>query len=248
MPLWPFAAAEPPRRPTWLTSRPYAHRGLHNATRVENSRAAFEAAIAASNGIELDVQATSCGSAFVFHDDELDRLCRGNGRLDAIAADEAASIAFRKCDETLPPLGEVLALVDERVPVLIEIKAQPTIAAAEALCSSVRAELRYYRGPTAMMSFDPRIVRWFAVHAPEVLRGLVVSDEGRKFPGGWWQRRLAVRVAKPDFLAYDIRSLPSRFAARQRRRGRAILTWTVRTLGETQVAARHADQIIHERS
>ena len=34
--------------------------------------------------------------------------------------------------------------------------------------------------------------------------------------------------ARPDFLAYDIRDLPSRFAAGQRRRGLPVLTWTVR--------------------
>jgi glycerophosphoryl diester phosphodiesterase len=244
---WPSAAAEAPRRPDWLTSRPYAHRGLHGTAHVENSRAAFEAAIHAGFGIELDVQATSCGTAFVFHDAELDRLCRRSGRLDVFAAAEAANITFRDCDETLPPLAEVLALVAGRTPVLIEVKAQDGIDAAEALCTSVREELRHYRGPAAVMSFDPRIVGWFAVQAPELLRGLVVSHEGRKLHG-WWQRPLALRLGRPDFLAYDVRDLPSWFAIWQRNRGRAILTWTVRTLGETEVAARWADQIIHERS
>jgi glycerophosphoryl diester phosphodiesterase len=248
MRLWPFEAAEAPRRPIWLTLRPYAHRGLHNDLRVENSRAAFEAAIAAGNGIELDVQATSCGSAFVLHDAELDRLCRRSGRLDAIAADEAATVALRGCDETLLSLREALELVDERVPVLIEVKSQPRMEAAEALCGSVRDELLYYRGPAAVMSFDPRIVEWFMIQAPEILRGLVVSEESGDLINGWWKRHLALKIARPDFLAYDIRSLPSRFAASQRRSGRPILAWTVRTLGETQRAARHADQIIHERS
>ena len=53
--------------------------------------------------------------------------------------------------------------------------------------------------------------------------------------------------ARPDFLAYDIRDLPSRFAAAQRSRGIPVLTWTVRTQAQEETAHRHADQIIHER-
>ena len=63
-----------------LIAKPFAHRGLHGPGRVENSRAAFEAAIAAGHGIELDVQASADGQAIVFHDYELERLTEGRGR------------------------------------------------------------------------------------------------------------------------------------------------------------------------
>jgi hypothetical protein len=52
--------------------------------------------------------------------------------------------------------------------------------------------------------------------------------------------------ARPDFLACDIRDLPSRFAAAQHRRGLPILTWTVLGAEERARAAVHADQIIYE--
>jgi hypothetical protein len=52
--------------------------------------------------------------------------------------------------------------------------------------------------------------------------------------------------ARPDFLGYDIRDLPSRFAAAQRRRGLPILTWTVRRDADRERAAAQADQIIYE--
>ena len=48
---------------------------------AENSRAAFEAAIEAGHGIELDVQASADGEAMVFHDYELEPADRGAGRL-----------------------------------------------------------------------------------------------------------------------------------------------------------------------
>jgi hypothetical protein len=52
--------------------------------------------------------------------------------------------------------------------------------------------------------------------------------------------------ARPHFLAYDIRDLPSRFASAQRARGLPILTWTVRSRRDEEVASAYADQIIHE--
>jgi hypothetical protein len=50
----------------------------------------------------------------------------------------------------------------------------------------------------------------------------------------------------PDFLAYDIRDLPSRFAAGQRRRGLPVATWTVRSAEEQERALAHADTAILE--
>src|SRR5687767_5976352 len=62
-----------------LGAVPFAHRGLHGPGVPENSRAAFEAAIREGHGIELDVQASIAGFAFVFHDEKLDRLTDETG-------------------------------------------------------------------------------------------------------------------------------------------------------------------------
>ena len=47
----------------WLTARPHAHRGLHDATAgvVENTASAFSAAIAGGYGIETDLQISADG-------------------------------------------------------------------------------------------------------------------------------------------------------------------------------------------
>jgi glycerophosphoryl diester phosphodiesterase len=95
------------------------------------------------------------------------------------------------------------------------------------------------------MSFNPEIGHWFARHAPEVLRGLVVTEAGKSWRG-WLSRRFALWRARPDFLAYDIRDLPSRFAAAQRAKGLPTLTWTCRSDTDRMRAALHADQIIYE--
>jgi glycerophosphoryl diester phosphodiesterase len=49
----------------WLTARPIAHRGLHDAAHgiVENTAAAVRAAVAGNYGIEVDLQISADGEA-----------------------------------------------------------------------------------------------------------------------------------------------------------------------------------------
>lgn len=244
MPSSPFAAPDPARI-AFLTAQPFAHRGLHGQGIVENSRAAWAGAIALDHGIECDVQASADGAAFVFHDYDLKRLAGREGRLARLTSDELDGVRLSGSDETIPRLAEMLAIVGGRVPLLIEIKADHANIAP--LCLSVRDALETYAGPVAIMSFNPLVGRWFARHAGQITRGLVVTEEGRKGLRGALVRWLALWQAKPDFLAYDVRDLPSGFASLWRGRGMPLLTWTVRSDAAAGIAALYADQPIYER-
>ena len=226
-----------------LFAKPFAHRGLHGPGRVENSPAAFRAAIEIGHGIELDVQASGDGEAIVFHDYDLKRLAGADGRLAEMTAAAIAEFTLSGNGEAIPNLPQVLALIGGRAPLLIEVKLPGRRVAA--LSRAVLRALDGYDGPVAVMSFNPEIGRWFARNAPQVLRGLVVTEEGKP-ERGRLKRKLALWRSKADFLAYDIRDLPSAFAGGQRARGMTITTWTVRTEAQRETAASHADQIIHE--
>jgi hypothetical protein len=164
--------------------------------------AAFQAAIDAGHGIELDVRASRDSRAIVFHDAELDRLTDEQGEVAARTAAELGRIALKGgAGETIPDLPAVLALIAGRVPLLIEVKAPDTRVAA--LCLAVFRALDGYLGPVGVMSFNPEVARWFARHGPRVTRGLVVTEAGRRRRGRL-KRRLALWRARPDFLAYDM--------------------------------------------
>ncbi len=256
MPLSPFglldalaAPAPDPARTAFLARQPYAHRGMHGGGIIENSRAAFSAAIAGGFGIELDVRMARDGAAMVFHDATLERLTDATGTVAEMRGDELARIALKGTAETIPMLVEILELIAGRVPLLIEIKAKHEPVGP--LCLAVRRALEGYRGPVAVMSFNPDAGRWFRRHAPKRIRGLVVTEEqaqgiDARLRGGI-ARLISLFRARPDFLAYDIRDLPSGFAARQRKRGIKVLTWTVRGSQQEETAARHADEIIFEK-
>ena len=234
-----------PARVGWLATVTYAHRGLHGGGRVENSPSAFAAAIDRGMGIECDVQRSRDGQAMVFHDWMLDRLTGESGAVKARDAAELGTIALAGSADTIPTLPQLLAQVAGQVPLLIEVKSKREVRFLP-LCLAVRRALEGYRGPVAAMSFDPRVVRWFADHAPHVVRGLVVTEEGQRTLSGRWRRHLSLWRARPDFLAYDVRDLPSRFAAAQRARGLPLLTWTVRSDDLRERAAAHADAAIAE--
>ncbi|HEX8533139.1 MAG TPA: glycerophosphodiester phosphodiesterase family protein [Allosphingosinicella sp.] len=238
-----LAPAPERRRVEGLIPLPFAHRGLHGGGRIENSRSAFEAAIARGHGIELDVRMSRDAHAIVFHDATLERLTGEAGPVAERTAAELRHIELRGSSDTIPTLAEVLQLIGGRVPLLIEVKASGQKVAP--ICLAVVRSLEGYRGPVGIMSFNPEVSRWCSLHAPRLVRGLVVTEAGRRWRGAF-ERRLALWRARPDFLAYDVRDLPSRFAARARRRGLPVFTWTCR--GEEQVkrARANADQIIYE--
>jgi glycerophosphoryl diester phosphodiesterase len=227
----------------FLTRQPFAHRGLHGGATPENSRAAFAAAITRGHGIECDIQPSLDGVPFVFHDDRLDRLTGEQGLVGARPAEALDRVTLAN-GEPLPRLAEMLALVAGQVPLLIEVKSDGTRRAL--LCRAVADALAGYTGPVAVMAFDPGVGHWFARHAPETVRGLVVTEAGKRGWRGRIERMLSAWRARPDFLAYDVRDLPSRFAARQRAQGRPVLTWTVRDPAARAAAAAHADGAIYE--
>jgi len=241
--------------PDWLTARPIAHRGLHDAGRgiIENTTGAFQAAIAAGYGIELDVQLSADGEAMVHHDDVLGRLTEGEGGLDRMTAAELKRIPFRGSDQHMMTLPELCELIGGRVTMLVELKSR--FDGDARLPARVAEVLAGYRGPAAPMSFDPWQITAVRQKAPGLTCGIVAAKY-RPYPY-WdlmpaWMRYgmgylLTGAAARAQFVAYAIADLPALapFLAR-RVIGLPLLTWAVRTQPEAQRAARFADQMIFE--
>ena len=240
--------------PSWLTARPIAHRGLHDAARgvVENTLPAFEAAVAGNYAIELDVQPSADGEAVVFHDETLDRLTEARGPVAALTTAALRAVRFKGTDARIPTLAEVLDAVAGRVPVLVELKYEGRntrqLEARAVEC------LRTYRGPVGLMSFEPESVEVVRALAPEILRGVIAMryDDAASERDIPTLRRLSLRHllhaprTRPQFVSYDVRGLPTAGPLLLRRLGVPLLTWTVRRPEQVATAERHADQIIFE--
>lgn len=236
--------------PAWLVDRVYAHRGLHGPDgALENSLPAFKAAVSGGYGIECDVQQSRDGRAMVFHDWTLERLTGERGALRERSADELARIALQQASGTIPTLPSVLRLVAGRVPLLVELKSRRDAdwrPLARATCKA----LARYRGPAAMMSFDPRIVQWLLRRERRHPVGMVIGRREWRYSGGrggfgaW--RGLAIQRLDPDFIACDIADLPDPHIAQLRARGLPVLSWTIRNPKLRARAAVHVDAQIAE--
>lgn len=239
----------------WLTARPIAHRGLHDAARglIENTAGAVSAAIAAGYGIEVDVQLSGDGEAMVYHDAVLGRLTEGEARLDRSSAAELKRVPFRDSSERMMTLGELCDLVDRRTTILIELKSR--FDGDVRLANRVAEILTGYTGPAAPMSFDPAQTKALRHKAPKLVCGIVAAKY-RPHPY-WdlmpaWMRLgmgylLTVLIAQPQFVAYAAADLPAWAPIFARRvLGLPLLAWTIHSDAERQHALRFADQIIFE--
>ncbi len=237
--------------------RPLAHRGLHDkiAGRPENSPAAFQAAIDAGYGIELDVQMSADGHAIVFHDYDLGRLTGETGPLTQRTAAALGRISLNHGSDMIPTLTQVLALVGGRVPLLIEIKDQdgalgPNVGPLE---RAVTAALDGYSGPVALMSFNPHASLACAALAPAIARGLVTdpyaADDWPTIPAATRERLRTIPdydAAGCSFVSHNRVDLARPRVAELKAQGAAILCWTVRNPEQEAEARKVAQNITFE--
>lgn len=248
-----------PTLPPSFLVRPIAHRGLHDraAGVIENSPAAFAAAIAAGYGIELDLQLSADGVAMVFHDDALDRLTGETGLLRARDAAELGEIALSRSQggDRIPTLAAVLEQVAGQVSLLIELKDQSGGLgdAAHDLEQAVAKTLAGYRGDVAVMSFNPLMMGAMARLAPDVPRGITTCGFD---PSEWPALSLdtcamlreigSFDAVGASFISHDWHDLENPAVGRLKERAVPILCWTVKSPEAERQARRIADQITFE--
>jgi len=229
--------------------RVYAHRGIYDNDRVpENSMAAFRAALSLRVGIELDIHRTADGEVVVFHDNTLTRMCRDDRRPEEMTLSELRDCRLLGTGETIPTLREVLSLVNDRVPLIVELKGE---SGDTSLCDAAMPVLENYRGAYCVESFNPLLIARYGKLAPHVMRGVLTTrfrrDGEHRGVLGWALTNLLLNfLARPDFIA--ARHVYGKFYPVRlcRRLGAATFAWTVKERAEYLRAAPHFDAFICE--
>ncbi|MGY3445027.1 glycerophosphodiester phosphodiesterase [Bradyrhizobium sp. USDA 4473] len=243
------------RAPDWLTKRPVAHRGLHDAARgiIENMPAAANAAVSGNFAIECDIQLSADGEAMVHHDDALGRLTEGSGLLASKTAAELKAVKFKDTAEQMMTLGDLCTLVAGRVPLVVEVKSH--FDGDRKLVTRMAEVLASYSGPVVGMSFDPDQVVALREIMPDLPRGITAQ---RSYDDGYWDKLTPAQRdgmlylrhgfrTEPHFVAFWVNQLPAPAPWIARNVfGCPLLAWTVRTAEQRERAARYADQMIFE--
>jgi len=241
-----------------LFPNPIAHRGLHDISKgvIENSASAFEAAIAGGYAIECDVQLSSDGVPYIFHDDDLDRLVGRPGRSDEITMAEVGALPLLGSSTGDRPqtFQQFLDQVAGRTLLQIELKRQYSPEKTEALAAAVASALAAYRGPNVIESFDPRLLVAMRQHGYTGKLGIItyswrIPDWDADIPAS---QKFALRhllhwpVTRFDFIScHDIAlDLPAvRFFHAL---GMPVTSWTIKSEEQARRVLTRADQLVFE--
>ena len=236
------------RDTNFLTKNLIAHRGYHDIEKgiPENSMKAFAEAIKNNYIIELDVHLLKDSEVVVFHDDNLKRMTGVNKKVKECTYEEITEIKLKETEEKIPLLKDVLNLVDGKVPIIIELK-------TDLRCGKLEKEvikiLEKYNGEYAIKSFNPLSVNYFRKHSPSTIRGQLASDF--KNDKMFILKKLFLKymlfnfISKPDFISYDIRTLPNKKIAKIREK-QLVLGWTARSGEDMEKAKKYCDNVIFE--
>ena len=193
---------------TPFQNRHYAHRGLFdNASEApENSLAAFRKAVEAGYGIELDVQLSKDDKLVVFHDATLKRMCGVDGKVWEYTLEELKQFRLLDSNEQIPTFEEFLAVVDGKVPFILEYKLD---RAQTRVCELANEVLKDYEGVYCIESFHPLALLWYRKHRPDVMRGQLCEEFFRNdnYKGKILYMILPYMLTnfltRPDFIAYN---------------------------------------------
>ena len=234
---------------SWLTEIAIAHRGLHNEDIPENSMASFKNAIEKGYTIELDVQLTKDKELVVFHDNNLLRLTGDSRDIADVDYEELKDLKIKNTNETIPTLKEVLDLVDNQVPLLIEIK---TGQIAKELAQKTYDIVKDYQGRYAVQSFDPFILQWFKENANEVIRCQLSSDfkgesgKGLKGYEKFLLKNLLLNfLSKPHAIGYDLNGIDT-LSVNLLKGKYPVISWTITNEEEMKTGYEKSDNIVFE--
>lgn len=236
--------------PDWLTMLPIAHRGLHDEQSgiLENSMSAFQQAIKAGLPIEFDVHLSADLKPVVFHDDTLLRMTGDDRRVCDVPAAELATLRLGCSQDPIPDLQSVLDKVAGKVPLVVELKQCPY--GREVLAEKTWNILKAYQGDFSIQSFDPFTLKWFRLHAPDVIRGqLSMRRPPNRIP---LHRRFLMRhmmlnsVSKPHYIGFNCNDVHWWSLRLSIKRNIKLLAWTVSNEDQLRHARRYADNVIFE--
>lgn len=244
-----------------------AHRGLFNNDNracPENSIPAFERARDNGYGIELDVRLTKDDKLVVFHDESLQRMCGINRDVIDMTLTELKKYYLLESREKIPEftrvLNQVLINGKENPPLIIEVKARHKCIHTLKILFEL---LKDYRGIYCIESFNPLALVWLRIYHPEVIRGQLVMDYGRKRRRGRGRKCLEGVVhffqslftnvllltifTRPDFVAYNHKFANTWRYRRLRKSGEYVSAgWTIRSKEELKKSRKYFSIIIFD--
>lgn len=212
-----------------------AHRGLHNDIYTENGLKAFQNAIDNNLAIELDVHLSFDNQLVVCHDADLKRTTNKEGIIESLTYKEILENYKLLDGGIVPLLSDVLSLVDEKVPLVIELKVEnlnyKPLAKIfnEFIKDKIKDKSKYM-----FISFDPRVLRRVKKH--KIFTSLLV-----------WSQKKWTKIFAPLFDSLDVDQLIIDDKNIRRYQNKHLLNvWTIRDEEQLNKVKNKVDMITFE--
>jgi len=228
-----------------LKNKFIAHRGLHKGHLIpENSLLAFQKAIEKNYSIEFDITISNDDKVVVFHDEDLIRLCNINENIEDKNYAFLKNLKLYNTSENIPLFEEVLALVNGKIALIIEIKKHRNIGILEDIVVSL---LDKYKGEYFICSFEKDILFWFRKNKINIKRGLIFESNPKRFVK---YNKIVFMYkffkTKPDFTSLDYKLINSSIYEFCKRKGLPIIIWTIDTKEKYEKIEEKVEGIIFE--
>lgn len=208
--IFPGRASRRKKRP--FSGQYFANRGLHGASgAAENSMEAFHLAVEAGYGIKLDARLTSDDKVIVFRAGDMSPLIGEDGAVEDKTYDALKPLKISGTQEGIPLLEDVLDMVSDRVPVMVELI---NSCRNQDLCIRSSGIIAVYKGDIGVVSFHPGMLAWYRKNSPRVFRGLMTCQAEcydkavSKKVAFMISRMLTNVVSRPQFIAFRIGKIP----------------------------------------
>ena len=153
------------------------HRGYHNDKDTENGCRAFKNAIDNDMALEFDIHLTKDNQLVVIHDSSLKRVTGKDGIVEDLTVEEIKNNYELLDGEKIPTFKEVLELINEKVPIVIELKVYK--GNYKALAKRFEEEIKDVKDKSkyVLISFDPRAL--LAIKNLGFIRQLLIDSNGK---------------------------------------------------------------------
>ncbi|NKI26109.1 glycerophosphodiester phosphodiesterase [Arenibacter sp. 6A1] len=195
------------------------HRGAMGHE-TENSLASIQKAMEMGvDMIEIDVFKIKSGEIVVFHDDKVDRLTNGKGKIESYELTELQNLKLRG-NHNIPTLQQVLNLIDHKVRLNIELKGAHTADSVDFIINYYLKEKGWSLDNFLISSF-----RWDELKQMRALNkqiGIAILVEGDPLKALPIAKELGAEAINPHYKELSLENVKE-----IRKGGFKIYPWTV---------------------
>ncbi|MBI2352857.1 glycerophosphodiester phosphodiesterase [Candidatus Dependentiae bacterium] len=187
----------------------------------ENTLSSFQKALELGvDKIELDVYVCKTGELVVFHDQDVDRITNGQGKISDLSFKELQSLLV-KGKEHIPTLDEAITFINRKVPLIIELKG-PNIAQPVAELLKKYLANGWDSQDFTVSSFDHEQLAEFKKLCPDIQTGALFS---------WWNMPqndiLEAKLLHVNFIGIDVTTVTDKIVSKIHHAGFLLFVWTI---------------------